>query len=217
MHSILREPFSGISHFIGFIFAIVGLFLLNSIAFSTGTIWHKISYPIYGSTMILLFLASSLYHLLPISEKKLEIFRKIDHIAIFVFIAGSYTPFCLLPLRDTWGWLLLALIWSFVVSGVLIKIFWMNAPRVISVGIYLAMGWSCGIFILPIIRSTPNLGVLWLFISGIFYTIGAVIYVIQRPNPIPKIFGFHEIWHIFVMLGSFSCFWSVFKYLSQVS
>ncbi len=210
---ILREPINGLTHFIGALLSIVALVVLVVYSAIDGSVWHVVSFSIYGTSMFLLYLFSSLYHWLPLKYKGVMKMRKLDHMMIFVMIAGSYTPMCLIPLRDVWGWSLFGTVWGIAITGFFIKIFWLNAPRVLYVSIYIAMGWLVVIAIYPISKVFPTGGIVWLTMGGIFYTFGAVIYAKKRPNPIPHIFGFHEIWHIFVMLGSASHFWMMWKYI----
>ncbi|MCK5541350.1 MAG: hemolysin III family protein [Desulfobacterales bacterium] len=212
----LREPINSISHAAGAIASLVGLALLIVFSSLKGSVWHIVSFTIFGFTLVMMFTSSSLYHGLRISDAKLAIFRRIDHIMIFLLIAGTYTPVCLVPLRGAWGWSIFGVVWGLALIGIILKIFFMNAPRLVSTIIYLIMGWVCVVAIYPIVTILQGACVAWLFAGGLFYSIGAVIYSLKRPNPFPGIFGFHEIWHIFVILGSFCHFWVVFKYLIVV-
>jgi hemolysin III len=136
---------------------------------------------------------------------------------IFVLIAGSYTPFLLVALTGFWRWGMLIGIWGIAISGIIFKAFWLNAPRWLYTAVYLVMGWLALIVIVPLVRALPTGAIVWLFLGGLSYTVGAVFYALKWPNPVPKVFGFHEIWHIFVMLGSFSHFWSVFRYVTYIN
>ncbi|NOY77272.1 MAG: hemolysin III family protein [Calditrichaeota bacterium] len=213
MNVKLREPMSGFTHFIGIIFAIVALILLLTRPSPTAKLAHIISFSIFGGAMILLYTFSTLYHWLPISGKRLEAFRTIDHIMIFVFIAATYTPVCLITLRGAWGWSVLASVWGLTALGVVLKIFWLNAPRFLYTGVYLLMGWIIIIAIWPLIHLMNPRGLFWMALGGLFYTIGAVIYALKKPDPWPRVFGFHEIFHIFILLGSFSHFWMIYHYV----
>ncbi|MCP3952984.1 MAG: hemolysin III family protein [Desulfobacterales bacterium] len=213
MSNFLREPINSISHGAGAIASVVGLTLLIVFSSLNGTAWHIVSFTIFGSTLVMMFTSSSLYHGLKISHTKLTIFRRIDHIMIFLLIAGTYTPICLVPLRGPWGYSIFGVVWGLALVGIVLKIFFMNVPRLISTAIYLIMGWVCIVAIYPIVTILQSACVAWLFAGGLFYSIGAVIYSIKKPNPLPGVFGFHEIWHIFVISGSFCHFWVVFKYL----
>ncbi|MFZ2323180.1 MAG: hemolysin III family protein [Ignavibacteriaceae bacterium] len=165
--------------------------------------------------MILLYTTSTLYHWLKISESGTKTLRKADHIMIFVYIAATYTPVCILALRGNVGKMFMAIIWLVAFAGIMIKIFWMNAPRWLSTVIYVLMGWLAVLVIYPIINVLQFKALLWLFVGGLFYTIGAVIYALKKPDPYPGLFGFHEIFHLFVMLGSFSHFWLLYRYISN--
>ncbi|MBF0303050.1 MAG: hemolysin III family protein [Desulfamplus sp.] len=214
--SILREPVNALTHIAGAIASLVGLILLVVFASIYAGAWHIVSFSIFGATLLMMYTASSLYHAINLSEKGIAIMRRIDHVMIFLLIAGSYTPFCMIPLRGAWGWTLLSLVWGMALIGSILKIFFMNIPRWISTVIYLVMGWLCVAAIYPLTKSLETASLLWLIAGGVFYSTGAVIYGLKRPNPFPKVFGFHEIWHLFVLAGSFCHFWSVFKYLTYM-
>ncbi|MCK5096741.1 MAG: hemolysin III family protein, partial [Desulfobacteraceae bacterium] len=143
INNVLREPVNSISHAAGAIASIVGLTLLIIFSSLKGSAWHIVSFTIFGSTLVMMFTSSSLYHGLKISDAKLAIFRRIDHIMIFLLIAGTYTPICLVPLRGPWGWSIFGVVWGLAVAGIVIKIFFMNVPRLVSTLIYLIMGWVC--------------------------------------------------------------------------
>lgn len=209
----LRDPVSGLTHFIGILLAIIGLIALLIRANGPFTVWHAVSFSIFGGAMILLYTFSTLYHWLPLSGKSLKVFRKIDHIMIFVFIAASYTPVCLITLRGAWGWSIFGSVWGLTIAGFFLKIFWLNAPRFLYTLIYLFMGWIIIIAIWPLINMMVPLGLLWMVTGGLFYTIGATIYAAKKPDPWPKIFGFHEIFHLFIMFGSFSHYWMIYHYV----
>jgi len=164
--------------------------------------------------MILLYTTSTLYHWLKISDVVTLKLRKVDHIMIFIYIAATYTPICVVALRASFGWLLLAAVWSVALVGITIKIFWMNAPRWLSTFIYILMGWLAVIVIFPLINALQIGALMWLLAGGLFYTIGAVIYGLKKPDPYPGILGFHEIFHLFVLAGSFSHFWMIYKYIA---
>jgi hemolysin III len=209
----LREPLNGLTHFIGIIFAITCLILLLTRSNGSYTVLHTISFSIFGGAMVLLYTFSTLYHWLPLTGKKLEIFRKIDHIMIFVFIAASYTPVCLIILQGSWGFWIMIGVWSVTIAGFFLKIFWLNAPRYLYTAIYLLMGYFIVIAIWPLKSRMTQAALLWMALGGLFYTIGAVIYAIKKPNPWPNIFGFHEIFHLFIIGGSLSHFWMIYRYV----
>ena len=214
---ILREPVNALSHMAGSIASMVGLTLMVVTAAIQADAWHIVSFAVFGTTLILMYTASFLYHGLPLSPRWKLRFRRIDHMMIFMVIAGSYTPICLLPLRGPWGWSLFGVVWAMALGGILLKIFCMNAPRWISTTIYLVMGWTCIAAVYPLVKALDGPGLFWLGLGGFFYSLGAVIYALKRPNPFPRIFGFHEIWHIFVLLGSASHFWLNYRHLMYVN
>lgn len=163
--------------------------------------------------MILLLLASSLYHLLPLSEKWVQRLRKLDHSAIYIFIAGSYTPVCLLLLQDGKGPIVSTLVWILAFMGVLLKLLWMESSRWVRVGLYVAMACVSVAIIPDICNRLPAGGLVWLF-GGVFaYAVGALVYALKWPDPLPELVGFHELWHIFVLMGCFCHFWVVKEYL----
>lgn len=213
MYRSFREPLNGLTHFIGFLLGIAALVVLVVIAAKERTVWHVVSFSLYGTSLMLLYLFSTLYHWLPLSKGKIKFFRKLDHIMIFVLIAGSYTPLCLVPLRGKWGWSIFGVVWGLAIMGFFMKLFWMNMPRKLYVSIYIFMGWIALIAIFPISRSTSSGALFYLFFGGALYSLGAIIYARKRPNPFPGVFGFHEIWHIFVMAGSFAHFWMMYHYI----
>ena len=205
----LKDPVSGFTHLSGALLGVVALIYLLVKSANHGTAKHIVSFAIFGVSIILLYTSSAFYHLLNISDKARLIFRKIDHSMIFVLIAGSYTPFCLIPLNGLRGWVLLGVLWGLVLVGLYVKLYWFHAPRWISTGIYLLMGWMAIVVFKPLAASIAPTGLNWLIAGGLFYTVGAVIYVIKRPTPFPPLFGFHEIWHLFVLAGTASHFMSV--------
>jgi len=211
-----REPFSGLSHLVGAVLSLVGLAVLIYTAVVRGSVWHQVALPIFGLSLVLLYTASTLYHLLPVSEVWVRFLRRLDHIMIFVLIAGTYTPFCLVALRGPWGWSLLAAVWGIALGGLFMKLFWLEAPRWLSVGVYMVMGWLVVVAAGPLIRTLPSGALVWIAIGGLFYTVGAGFYATRWPNPVPGVFGFHEIWHLFVMAGSFSHYWAVFRYVAAI-
>jgi len=214
---IFREPVNAISHMAGALASMAGLTLLIVFSAIRADAWHVVSFTIFGTTLFLMYTASSLYHGLKISEKVLRVFRQIDHIMIFMVIAGSYTPICLVPLRGPWGWSIFGTIWGIAILGTGLKIFAMAVPRWLSTLIYLVMGWLCVIAIYPLVKILEPACLFWLAAGGFFYSVGAIVYSIKKPDPFPKVFGFHEIWHLFVLLGSASHFWLVFKYLMYIN
>ena len=209
----LRDPVSGLTHLLGTLLSIPALILLIYYAAKMATVWHVVSFAIFGASMILLYTASSLYHLLPISDKGTLVLRKIDHMMIYVLIAGTYTPICLVPLRGPWGWSLFGSVWGIAITGIFMTAFWIHAPRWLSTLIYTLMGWLVVIAFFPLAHSMPAGGIAWLVAGGLLYTIGAVIYGTKRPKINFRWFGFHEVFHLFVLAGSFAHFWLMFRYV----
>ncbi|MCP3921929.1 MAG: hemolysin III family protein [Desulfobacterales bacterium] len=207
-----NDPMSGLTHFIGALLAITGTVLLIVKACYPVKPIHIVTFSIFGAGSILLYTASTLYHWLPVSDKIRLIFRKIDHIMIFVMIAASYTPFCLIALKGGWGWSIFGCVWGITFLGIFVKMFWMGAPRWFSTSLYLIMGWIVLVAIWPLIQAMSAGGLFWLVLGGIFYTIGGVIYGLKRPNPF-KAFGFHEIFHVLIILGTVAHFFSLYRHV----
>ena len=210
----LREPVNSLTHAFGVVLSAVGLIVL--LALSEGEPWRMVSFTVYGISLIVLYTASTLLHALKVDgaiERALRIF---DHAAIFGLIAGTYTPVTLLSLRAeyaTLGWVLLRVVWGFALLGILFKVFWIDAPRWLSVGMYLMMGWMALAALLPLIQALPAEALLWLFVGGAFYSIGALVYAVKWPDLKPHVFGYHELWHLFVLAGSISHFMMMLGYV----
>ncbi len=215
--SRLREPVNGLTHLFGALAAVAGLTLLVYVAVTRGTAWHVVTFAIFGTSLILLYSASAIYHLVPASPQNLLRLRKLDHMMIFVLIAGTYTPICLIPLRGAWGWSLFGAIWMLAIAGIVLKLVFMKTPRLLSVLIYVGMGWAAVTAIAPLLRTMPLGALGWMLLGGVFYTVGAVFYGLKWPNLIPGVLGFHEIWHLFVLAGSISHFWMMFAYISRLT
>ena len=216
MFKYVRDPMSGLTHFIGFCLAIAGLVLLVLDSVDPVKTLHVVTFSVFGGGMILLYLASTLYHWLPLGDRGTMYLRKLDHAMIFVYIAATYTPICLIGLKGAWGWSLFGSVWGLAAAGIVTKLFWMSAPRWLSTAFYLGMGWLVIIGAAPLIRALQTGALFWLTLGGVMYSIGAAIYVVKRPNPWPRVFGFHEIFHVFVMAGSFCHFWVMYEYITRL-
>ena len=203
----LREPVNSLTHWGGAILALVGLIVLLIVGWSTPA--KIISLAIYGASLIFLFSASATYHMVRVKDKALEIFRKIDHSAIYVLIAGTYTPFCVNAFTGFWKWGMLSIIWSLAVIGIVVKIFYIRAPRWLNAGIYIVMGWLSLATAGQMIAHLPAWVLTWLIIGGVIYTLGAAVYITKIFNFKPGVFGFHEMWHIFVLLAAAAHFVAV--------
>jgi hemolysin III len=204
----IREPVNGASHLLGLVLAGAGTFLLLRLARDPAQI---VAFGIYGSTLILLYAASTLYHTLPLSDRPLRALRTLDHIAIYFLIAGTYTPLALITLNGVLGWSLLAIVWVIALAGIPFKLLFLDAPVWISTATYLGMGYLSLVAVVPIAHAVSLAGLAWLVAGGLAYTVGAVIYTRQRPDPFPGRFGHHEIWHLLVLAGS-SCHYAFMVY-----
>ena len=217
MRIVVKDPVSGLTHCIGACLAIAGLVVLVTQAAMAGKPWHIISFSIFGAGMVLLYTASTLYHWIPVEGKGRFWLRKIDHMMIFVLIAATYTPVCLVALRGPWGWGLFIAIWLFALVGITLKLCWLSEPRWVSTAFYVAMGWLALVGIWPLTQALQPGALLWLFAGGGFYTVGALTYALKCPDPWPLRVGYHEIFHIFVMMGTFSHFWMMYRYISSLA
>lgn len=208
----LREPVNGLTHLCAAIIAFAGLAVLVSI--SMDDLVKLASLSIYGVTLVLMFSSSAAYHLIKAGPKATLFLRKLDHSAIYLLIAGTYTPICLHYFTGFWRTGFLAIIWSLGLIGVAVKLIVINAPRWLTAGVYLLMGWLSITAISEILSRLPSGALLWLLMGGLFFTGGSVVYILKKPDPNPGIFGFHEIWHIFVILGAFSHFGLMLAYIA---
>ncbi len=211
---VIKDPVSALTHMSGALLATVGLVALLRAA--AGNPWRLVSFAVFGASLILLYTASAVYHWLRLPELTTAALRRVDHTMIFVLIAGTYTPFCLGPLRGPWGWSLFGVVWGLAAAGLLMKLFWLHAPRWLSTAIYVGMGWLVVTATAPLLKTVPAGGLVWLLIGGLFYTVGAVFYALKWPGRNARVFGFHELFHLFVMAGSISHFWVVYRYLSHL-
>ncbi len=198
--SRLREPVNSLTHWAGVLLAVpvlAGLLVWAHV--------HQLAlwpFVVFGLSMAGLYAASATYHSLHVNERAMLWLRKMDHSAIFLLIAGSYTPLAYFGLTGIWQSVVLYLVWGIALSGILLKLLTMRLPRWISTALYVAMGWLALIFVPQLSRNLPHAAMWWLAAGGLLYTVGAVIYATKRWNPRPGIFGFHEIWHLFVLGGT---------------
>ena len=213
MQITIREPGSAITHFIAMMMAVFATVpLLVKAGIQSG--WENfLAMAIFMGSMILLYGASATYHSVDLTGRSLRVFRKLDHMMIFVLIAGSYTPVCLIVLGGKLGYTLLALVWGIAAVGMLGKACWITCPKWFSSVIYIAMGWVCVLVFGPLLKTLSAPAFLWLLAGGIIYTVGGVIYALKLPifNAKHKFFGSHEVFHLFVMGGSICHF--IFMYL----
>ena len=203
----LREPVNSLTHWAGALLGLAGLVALLIVGWSTPA--KIVSLLIYGLSLIAMFSASATYHMVRAKEKVMLILRKIDHSAIFLLIAGTYTPFCVNAFSGFWKWGMLSIIWSLAAIGIIVKVFYIKAPRWLNAGIYVVMGWLCVGAAGQMLAVLPAWVFVWLIAGGVIYTLGAVVYITKIFNFWPGVFGFHEVWHIFVMLAAAAHFVAV--------
>jgi hemolysin III len=213
-NSKFREPFSGFSHMLGAIISFFGLCLLLFVQLHTNNYnsYTLVSTVIFGISLILLYTASSVYHLTIAKDSIINLLRKIDHAMIFVLIAGTYTPICLILLETPIRYYMLSIIWSVAIMGILFKLYWINCPSWLSSSIYIAMGWMAIFIFNPLSKAISSKGLSILVLGGVLYTIGGVIYCLERKGK-HRTFGAHEIFHIFVLLGSITHYYFIYSYV----
>ncbi|QTA38452.1 hemolysin III family protein [Thermosipho ferrireducens] len=205
-YSPKEEIVNAITHGIGALLSLVAIVLLVVFSSIEGNVWKIVSTSIYGFSLFVLYLFSTLYH--SITHKKVKnIFEIFDHASIFILIAGTYTPFTLVTLRGTIGWILFGIVWTLAILGIVFKVFFVKQLRITSTLLYILMGWLVVFAMKPLVSNLPEKGVYWLVIGGIFYTIGTIFYIWR------KIPYHHAIWHVIVLLGSISHFFAVFFYV----
>ena len=212
----IKDPGSAITHFVAMVGAVAAATpLLLKASREPGPL-HIAALSVFMCSMILLYAASTIYHTLDISPKVNKLLRKLDHMMIFILIAGTYTPVCMVVLGDKTGWDLLALVWGIAIAGILIKAFWITCPKWFSSLLYIAMGWACVLAFTRIIHALPRAGFGWLLAGGIIYTLGGVIYALKLPlfNSRHKHFGSHEIFHLFVMGGSLCHYIMMYRFVA---
>ncbi|MDT2833631.1 PAQR family membrane homeostasis protein TrhA [Vagococcus carniphilus] len=202
---IVNEVFNAITHGIGTGLSIAGLVLLIIKGAQMGSPIRVVSYTIFGASMILLFLFSTLFHSL-IFTKARKVFQVFDHSSIYLLIAGSYTPYCLVTIQGWLGWTLFAIIWTIAIAGIVFKSIWLNKRGKTDVVLYIIMGWLCLIAIKPLYIGLGSTGFLLLFLGGVSYTIGAIFYSLKNVK------FMHVVWHLFVLLGAIFIFFSVYLY-----
>ena len=210
----LREPWNAITHGVGVLLALVGGVLL--VVLSAGDGRRTVAFAIYATSLVLLYLASTLLHAVRARPEVLRRLRVFDHAAIYLLIAGTYTPIALVSLASVspaWGWSIFGIAWGAAGLGVLFKLVWLDAPRWLSTALYLALGWMAVVAIAPLLQALPGSAIGWLAAGGAFYSVGAVIYALKRPDPWPQVFGYHELWHLFVLAGSICHYVLMLRYV----
>jgi hemolysin III len=201
-----EEIANSFTHGLGILFSIAGLAVLTAFASLFGTVWHIVSCSIYGATQIFMYTASTLYHSIPLPRAK-AVLRLFDHAAVFLLIAGTYTPFALVNLRGPWGWSLLAVIWGLAILGIALQARLIRHSRLATTIPYVAMGWVAVIAINPLVETVAPGGLILLVSGGLAYTVGTLFYVWRR---LPF---HHAIWHAFVLVGSSLHFFAILFYV----
>ena len=201
-----EEIISTLSHGAGAVLSVVGWAVLSTLAVIHGTVWHIVGCTVYGATLVLAYLASALYHGLPLSRAKV-IFQSLDHWAIYLLIAGTYTPFTLVNLRGPWGWSLFGVVWGLALLGILSRAMVLNRYPAVAVAFYIAMGWVAVVAVKPILAAIPIGCLILLLIGGVAYTAGVIFYAWER---LPYN---HAVWHFFVLAGSAFQFFAVLLYV----
>jgi hemolysin III len=208
----LREPVNGLMHLGAAIAAAFGLVVL--LVIGRDSLAKQASLLVYGAALILMFSASAAYHLIRTKPPATQVLRKLDHSAIYLLIAGTYTPICIHYFTGFWRWGVLAIIWFMAIAGIAVKMFVIRAPRWASAAVYLVMGWLCLMGTRVMLATMPMSSLAWLLLGGILFSVGALVYVTKRPDFYPGVFGFHEVWHIFVILGCLCHFIVVAAYVA---
>ncbi|SFT03044.1 hemolysin III [Halolactibacillus miurensis] len=210
MHTFFREPLNSLTHLFGIILSAVAMIVM---LVKTETMTATISVIIFGVSLLLLYSASTIYHGIKASPTVISWLRKVDHAMIFVLIAGTYTPFCLIPLRDSIGIPLLIAIWAIALSGIGFKLIWFHCPRIISTFLYIGMGWIIVFVFQPLADHIETAGLVYLVLGGVIYTLGGVIYAIKPKSLEFNHLGFHEIFHLFILAGSLCHFLAINYYV----
>lgn len=200
-----EEAANSITHGIGALLSLAALAGLVTAASLRGTAWHIVSAAIFGTSLVLLYTSSSIYHALPEGRAK-HVFLVLDHALIYVLIAGTYTPFTLVTIRGGWGWSMFGVVWGTALAGIVFKSLFVKQLRRLSTAAYVVMGWSIVIALRPLMAGLPAAGFAWVLAGGLAYSAGVVFYASQRKYA-------HAVWHLFVMLGSACHFWAIFRYV----
>ena len=211
-----NEPLSSLTHLIGASLALAALALLVIFAAIYGTALHIVSYSIFGTAMLLLYIMSTIYHFLPKGKTSKKVFQKLDHSMIYILIAGTYTPIALVGLKGAWGWTIFGIIWGLAALGISLKCSFKKVNQILSTILYLVMGWLIVVAFVPLNTTLPTAGLWWLFAGGLSYTIGVIFFALDNIIPRTRWWGLHELFHLFVIGGSFCHFWMMLKYVIWV-
>ena len=208
-----NEPLSSLTHLIGALLSVAGLVLMIVFAVMYGKPVHVVGFSIFGASLIILYTTSTLYHYFPQKTKVKNVFQRLDHAMIYVLIAGTYTPITLVMSQRAWGWAIFGTIWGLAVVGIVFKSIGIKMTGWLSVVLYIGMGWLAVVAIHPLMQSFSPDAIKWLFLGGVFYTVGCIFYALDKYIARTRWFGMHEVFHIFVMAGSFSHFWLMIKHI----
>jgi hemolysin III len=215
----LREPINALTHSVGALLSVIGLLVLLAVAIGNGSVRQVVAFSIFGGSLVAMYSVSAFYHSFNLTERGIAHLRRIDHMMIYILIAGTYTPVCLLLLREPLGLVLLSAVWALAAIGTALKIVWMHAPTWTSTALYLGMGWIAVLVFKPLLSAAPTGFFLWILAGGLFYSLGAVVYALKWPGPMvgerARLWASHELWHLFVMAGSFSHYWAILKYAAK--
>lgn len=213
----IKDPISALTHFIGAILSLVVLTSLVMQAYYMDNALYMFAFGIFGTSMVLLYSASTIYHIVARPQKISNVLKRVDHMMIFILIAGTYTPICLIPLGaaagNSTGVTILIVVWSVAILGIFMKIVWINAPRWLSTAQYILMGWIAIFAIFPLFNTMNRAGFIWLLVGGVVYTLGGLIYATKWPKLNVKWFGFHEVFHVFVLVGSLCHYFMILSLL----
>jgi hemolysin III len=213
----LREPANAVTHLVGSLLSVAALAPLLWLGSRTGDRRAIIGLSIYGVSQLACYVTSTLYHALRISPAGMERLLRLDCVLVFAFIAGTYTPVCLVALHDGWRWGLLGSVWGIALAGLVLKLWWLHGPLWLSTALYVAMGWVALGALPAITRALPAASIAWFVAGGVVYTVGALIFVFDRPWPRPGVFEAHAIWHLCVVGGSACCFWATVDFLRPLA
>lgn len=213
MQNYIREPINSLTHWAGAVLSLFGLIAMIFKAIPASSTLALIAVLIFGSSMVLLYTASATYHMVIAKDTIIAFLRRLDHSMIFALIAGTYAPYCLISLQGRLGWTLFIVISSLGVAGILFKMIWFHCPRWLSTILYIAMGWIAIVVIYPLSKAIGTGGMTLLIVGGLLYTIGGIIYGAKPKFLKFKHMGYHEFFHIFILLGSFAHFLSIYLYV----
>jgi hemolysin III len=217
MVSAMREPANALTHLAGSMLALAALAALVWLGIGSGSAIALIAFTVYGLSQLALYIASTLHHALRISPAGMERLLRLDCILVFVFIAGTYTPVCLIALQHGWRWGLLSAVWGMTLAGFVMKLWWLHAPTWFSTALYVAMGWVALAAMPALTRAVPGAGMWWFAAGGVIYTLGAIVFLLDRPWPRAGVFEAHAIWHLCVVAGSCCCFWAIVHYVAPLA